>query len=707
MYERRARQSVIHHSSYIIHIVHTYISYIKTMATKKVNQASFKFGGETINFSKSKTQAAVRYTPGIKRTPKRKNAPTQEHIRDFEVVKSSRGIDQKLDALRATPEVSVGTHIWIVDGEEDAPFIPTGYLYIEFKEGTAQEQQQELLDEFKLNIRQVVNPEAYRVSTTPESPNPVKCAMMLQKKRIVKIAEPEFMAKPVTGDFSTPTGKFINSQWHHENLGAQIPIIDIPNAVFGTQHFKKGADAKVRAAWQELQSLGDKTIKIAVIDTGFDVDHPSLRGDGTKIRNTFNAATRSSDVSPWFQASDGSLGVFSHGTSCAAVAAGAWDAQGVLGSAPNARIIPIKLDILSDDAIQKAFEHAVMNGADIISCSLGFPKPVPLSTYVSNYISQVIRQGRNGKGLPVFIAAGNANPASNNLPRPVSDFAAHPDVMCITASNSLDESSSYTFFGPNAFLCAPTNGNDGVGVTTATVSANAGNLQHAYTSRFGGTSSAAPLTAGVCALMLTANPDLTLIQIKDILRRSADKIGSGYDGNGRSPKLGYGRLNALRAVQMATGTGGSGSSSGSSSTGSGSSSNTGTPAATKQGKVNSKFLNVRSGPATTNPKVSELHQGDIVNLLEKVGGFWRIGQAQYVSADYIQVIATNGAPAAGARKGKVTSTFLNVRSGPSTTNAKVSQLNKGALVTIFETSSNGWHRIGDGKWVIGTNIQEV
>jgi len=675
------------------------------MATKKVNKASFKFGGETINLSKSKTQVAVRYIPGMKRAPKRKNAADQEQIRDFEVVKSSRGIDQKLDALREKPEVSVGTHIWIVDGDDDSPFIPTGYLYIEFKPGTSYEKQQAAMQELNLNVRQVVSPEAYRVSTTPDSPNPVKCAMLLQKNRIVKIAEPEFMTKPVMGDFSPPSGKFINSQWHHENSGGQIPIIDIPNAVYGTHHFKKGADAKVRAAWEELQGLGSKTIKIAIIDTGFDTEHPSLRGDGTKIRNTFNAANRTADVSPWFQASDGSWGVFSHGTSCAAVAAGAWDAQGVLGAAPNARIIPIKLDILSDDAIQKALEHALLNGADIISCSLGFPKPLPLSTYVSNYISRVVREGRNGKGLPIFMAAGNANPASNNVPRQVSDFAAHPDVMCITASNSLDESSSYTFFGPPAFLCAPTNGNDGVGVTTATVSANGGSLLHNYTSRFGGTSSAAPLTAGVCALMLTANPNLTLGEIRDILRRSADKIGSGYDANGRSPRLGFGRLNALRAVQMASG---KSVGTGKPDTGKGTDTKPGTgQSATKRGKVTSKFLNVRTGPGTSNPKVAELKLGDIVNLFEKVGGFWRIGNGQFASADFIQVLAANNAPAPSIRKGKVTSTFLNVRTGPGTTNAKVGELKKGALVSIFETSSNGWHRIGEKRWVIGTNIQEV
>lgn len=687
------------------------------MSTKKVSKASFSYGGETVSLTKSKTQAAVRYTPGMKpKATGKKNAKVPEQVRDFEMVNVSRGVDQKLDELRARPDVSVGTHVWYLNDEDDAAFIPTGYLYVEFKPGTDDTKQRDLMDEFKLNIREMLGPDAYRVNTTPESPNPIKCAMLLQKKRIILVAEPEFVTKPVAGAFSQPMGQFINSQWHLENSGGQIPIIDIPNAVFGTSHFKPGADAKVKEAWALLQGLGSKELKIAVIDTGFDTDHPQLRGDGTKIRNTFNAATRSADVSPWFQASDGSSGVFNHGTSCAAVAAGAWDTKGVLGAAPNSRIIPIKLDILSDDAIVKAFEHALLNGADIISCSLGFPKPVPLSTWVSNTIRKVATTGRGGRGIPIFIAAGNANPASNNQPRLVSDFAAHPDVICVTASNSLDEPSSYSFFGPNAFICAPTNGNNGVGITTATVEVapDGRSLQHTYTSGFGGTSSATPLSAGVCALMLTANPNLSLEQIKSILRSTTDKIGTGYDVNGRSQRLGYGRINASRAVkaaqQLAGGvapvnTGGN--------TGGNTGTNTPTtppPAASVlKGKVTSKFLNVRSGPATTNPKVAELDQGAVVNLLQKVGGFWQIAAGQFVSADFIQVLATSNTAVTppATRKGKVTSAFLNVRSGPNTTNAKVAELKQGAVVSIFETSSNGWHRIATGQWVIGTNIQEI
>ncbi|HND87301.1 MAG TPA: S8 family serine peptidase [Saprospiraceae bacterium] len=691
------------------------------MSSKKVNQASFSYGGQKLSLTKSRTQAAVRYTPGMKSSAgKRKKNEQTEQIRDFEVVRVARGIDKKLDELRAKPEVSVGTHVWHMNDEDDAAFIPTGYLYVEFKPGTDDDLQRNLMDEFHLNIREMLGPDAYRVNTTPESPNPIKCAIALQKKRIVSVAEPEFVTKPVTGAFSPPAGQFMASQWHLENTGGQIPIIDIPNAVFGTALFRKGADAKVKEAWALLQSLGNKDIRIAVIDTGFDTEHPQLRGDGSKIKNTFNAANRSADASPWFMASDGSWGVFDHGTSCAAVAAGAWDNRGVLGAAPNSRIIPIKLDILSDDAIVKAFEHALLNGADVISCSLGFPKPVPLSTWVFNTIRKVATTGRGGRGIPIFIAAGNANPASNNMPRLVSDFATHPDVICVTASNSLDEPSSYSFYGPNAFLCAPTNGNNGVGITTATVEVgdDGKSLSHTYTSGFGGTSSATPLAAGVCALMLSANPNLSLEQIKSILRSTCDKIASGYDANGRSQYLGYGRINAARAVKSAQQLAGGGQapapSGGGASTGGGgitviSPVNPGQTTGLR-GKVTSKFLNVRTGPSATFSKVGELNQGDVVSLQEKVGGFWRIAVGQFVSADYIQVLANSTnpvAPAPATRQGKVISSFLNVRSGPGTTNAKVAELKQGALVTIFETSTNGWHRIGTGRWVIGSNVQEV
>ena len=69
---------------------------------------------------------------------------------------------------------------------------------------------------------------------------------------------------------------------------------------------------------------------------------------------------------------------------------------------------------------------------------------------------------------------------------------------------------------------------------------------------FGGTSSSTPLVAGICALMLSANPDLTAKEVKQILADTADQIGMPFNYiNGHSLKHGYGRVNADKAVAEA------------------------------------------------------------------------------------------------------------------------------------------------------------
>jgi subtilisin-like proprotein convertase family protein len=75
-----------------------------------------------------------------------------------------------------------------------------------------------------------------------------------------------------------------------------------------------------------------------------------------------------------------------------------------------------------------------------------------------------------------------------------------------------------------------------------------------YTNSFGGTSSACPGAAGVAALVIARNPSLRWDEVKDILKRSCDKIdrsGGQYDSSGHSPFYGFGRLNALTAVNLA------------------------------------------------------------------------------------------------------------------------------------------------------------
>ena len=469
----------------------------------KMNKGTFSYGGEKIAIEKSTELAAIKYNKGA--APKTAKAAKGEEgqLESFRLVRAPRGIDSKLDALRKSAKVATGSHVFHLGGT-DAPYVPTGKIYVEMAVDADSTAVRTLLESLHLRIISTEKGGIYHLEVTSGSPNPVKVCMALQKEKIVLVAEPEFVTFPQTNDFLMPVGQFFKTQWHHKNTGDAIPIIDIDNAIFGKQHFKKGADARVFDAWQYLQDCGSDKIRVAVIDTGFDIDHPALLGNGSKIRLPFNAGENSTDVSPVYFNSNGEAHVAAHGTSCAAVAVGTIDDQGVFGAAPKCQLTPIKLDILSDTAIIRAFQHALNNNVDVISCSLGFPSPVPLSTQVSNFLKKVSTEGRGGRGIPMFFAAGNANPSTNYQPREISDFAANPSAICIVASNSLDERSDYSFFGKNAWISAPTNGDPGVGITTASADWDGSIVVHNYTSGFGGTSSAAPLAAGTCALMLSA-----------------------------------------------------------------------------------------------------------------------------------------------------------------------------------------------------------
>ncbi|MEZ4714694.1 MAG: S8 family serine peptidase [Caldilineaceae bacterium] len=153
-------------------------------------------------------------------------------------------------------------------------------------------------------------------------------------------------------------------------------------------------------------------------------------------------------------------------------------------------------------------------------------------------------------------------------------FAAHPDVIAVAASTSLNRHAAYSNWGPEISVCAPSNNFHplffgafvpGQGIWTTDNEAFGVDYQPGsrYTGRFGGTSSATPLVAGVAALVRSANPDLTAVDVRDILERTADKIIDNepdvvtgvnrgvYDADGRCDWFGYGKVNAAAAVAEA------------------------------------------------------------------------------------------------------------------------------------------------------------
>jgi hypothetical protein len=173
-------------------------------------------------------------------------------------------------------------------------------------------------------------------------------------------------------------------------------------------------------------------------------------------------------------------------------------------------------------------------------------------------IAKAAREGRNGKGCVIIYAVGNEDLDFVNF------YAAHPDVIAVAASTSKDAHANYSNRGREVTICAPSNGDwpilaaraswdEGVSWETGAYRFyRDGKDRGSLYKHFGGTSSSTPLVAGICALILSVNPELTAKQVKEIIIKTADKIGSPseYVG-GHSTKYGYGRINADKAVAEA------------------------------------------------------------------------------------------------------------------------------------------------------------
>lgn len=314
-------------------------------------------------------------------------------------------------------------------------------------------------------------------------------------------------------------------------------------------------DMHLTEAWDLVSVSSD--IVVAVIDSGVDKTHEDL--------NIFEGYEPDGSSGGAYRDSDFIFGFGYHGTAVAGnVGAIGNNSVGVIGSAPGVKIMPIYMGMtIAENA--SAIDVAVMKGADILSNSwaVGIPH-----ADIENAIKDALRLGKT-----VLFAAGNGPdrpPYTYDVWFP-ANLTASTDVICVGASSPSDEhkatassdgsftwGSSYIGNGPDVVAPSPWSyttdiqGNKGYNPDTSYFSQ--GSLidptdpsSENYTPVFGGTSSSTPKVAGIVALMLSANPNLTPQQVKMILRETADDI----DVPGIDDKTGAGRVNAEKAVKRA------------------------------------------------------------------------------------------------------------------------------------------------------------
>lgn len=332
-----------------------------------------------------------------------------------------------------------------------------------------------------------------------------------------------------------PTDPAYPNQWHLNNTGQ----------AGGTA----GEDANVVAAWNA--GFDGTGVRIAVVDDGVEHTHPDISPN----YDTLN------DYDYNFDDNDPNAGWSSwHGTSAAGVAAAADD--GVVcgvGAAYNATLMGLRILGAATTDVQEAqaMTHGIYNNTVHISTNSWGPNDDGqqwggVGTLALNALRDGATYGRQGKGVIYTWAGGNG--LWNNDHTGADGWVNSPFTIGVAASTNEGEQAWYSENGSALVVNAPSNGGT-AGITTTDVTDD---TDGDCTSDFGGTSSATPLVAGVVALMLEANPNLTWRDVQAILIQSAEKndpSGSGWTVNGAghdvNHRYGFGRVDAAAAVTLA------------------------------------------------------------------------------------------------------------------------------------------------------------
>jgi thermitase len=289
-----------------------------------------------------------------------------------------------------------------------------------------------------------------------------------------------------------------------ENL--RLPPLQVPNDLYYSNEWHL-TTINAPGAWDI--STGDGGVVVAVLDSGVDPNHPDLAG---KLLPGWNFYDNNGDTSD----------IYGHGTKVAGSAAAiANNGIGVAGVAWSCPILPVRVTdpngYTTYSLLSKGLVYAADRGAKAAVVSFLIYNGSALSTAAKYFVD---------KGGLVLAAGGNTGS--------YADYADNPYIVSVSATASGDNLASFSTYGPYIDLSAP-----GVSIYTTVRGGSYGAVS--------GTSFSAPITAGVVALIFSANPSLTPAQAEQILKSTAQDLGAaGYD-----IYYGWGRVDAARALKAA------------------------------------------------------------------------------------------------------------------------------------------------------------
>ena len=349
---------------------------------------------------------------------------------------------------------------------------------------------------------------------------------------MVKKVQPNYLYYP-TIDVAPSDDDFYGLLWGLNNTGQSILNVTGVNDV----------DIDAPEAWGYLSNKSLEEVIVAVIDTGVDFSHPDLDGKAwTNLLELNGVANTDDDGNGYVDDINGwnfvnnTPNVFvdveedGHTTHVSGTIAAADNTIGVIGIAPNVKIMSLKFlganGGTTADAIE-AIYYAKNNGADLSNNSWG-----------GGVYDEALRTAINGFAKPFIVAAGNSK---RNIDR-VASYPASYDCANIISVAAVDNKGALASFS-------------NYGLTRVDVGAPGVNIGSTYPGDdyvyMSGTSMAAPHVTGVTALVMGVNGTLDTAAVKDIIMKSA--IANPLVSLAGKTVTG-GMVNAMEALKLADGT---------------------------------------------------------------------------------------------------------------------------------------------------------
>ena len=362
----------------------------------------------------------------------------------------------------------------------------------------------------------------------------------------VVYAEPNYIALgggqeiPANLVQNIPNDSQFNKQWGLLNNGTQSGI--------GT--VVVDADVDMELAW-DIET-GDPNMIIAVPDSGLRMNHPDIASriwiNPNEIANGIDDDNNGliDDLNGWDWVNDDNNPTddHGHGTNVTGIIGAIANNNSLFaGGNWNSKIMPLKVlnsnNTVTYEAMASSIFYGVDNGAKVISMSIG-------GQTESNLLSDAM-QYMNVNNVVFTVCMMNFNTDVTYYPAGYSP--SYPNIIAVGATNPDDKRTAPFFWSPTSGssygnhinVVAPGNFIYGLSYSSNT----------SGSSYWGGTSQATPLVASIASLMLAKNPNLSPLQVREILQNTAqDQVGDPVeDVAGFDQYMGHGRVNANAALQ--------------------------------------------------------------------------------------------------------------------------------------------------------------